>query len=348
MGHPAVGAQLARQVSNMVNLAKRIPGLDLGWWNMVGSLVAEKTIRWLRTLVGRLGTMLGGASSGLSTSANKTAKELLLYAVRWWLVAAGRLLKTAAPVLITAFAVRLYSLRQEYREYSQIQHPHPLDDPRSERTRQRRKTRRVAARWFKSQGTLDPVEHPFVFRLHAELGGMPLNSDWRLAGTRRLQRWFNELPTLEMAIGKHMKVIVGEEPTRQDFLDEDGEVIEAAFRAAWLAWKDQWELVLDEQRARYRENPRQWTIRMLGADHPGLRPEPGTEYRLCQQLLAATLKMRAEETNVDRYVLGLDEIQEAAHASEDLERPRSLAALLAGVMSWRDYLAPTLPLPRSK
>lgn len=258
---------------------------------------------------------------------------------------------TIALTVVTVTSLALYQARRAWRQTRIVQdlpRIHPEGDPVGKDAALRRRTNRIAAKWFKSQGVATPGNHPFVFRAFAELVGTPPSPELRQYCYARFTRWFNELPTLRMALRKHLESEVGAEPQEKDFLVRDGRnvtVNRAAFQQQWQQWNREHEDAYEEHHTRFLLDPRGYCLEMFGPDFAGVRPFPGTEYRLATQLVDAVVALVATDINESRYVLAQEAIQEAIQAGRGLERPRSVALLLAGRITLSDYIWPGVVTP---
>lgn len=255
---------------------------------------------------------------------------------------------------VVTLSVTAWALHQAWGTYKQLgvvkdlPAQHPAYDPRGKVAAERRRTNRVASKWFRSQGFATPAEHPFVFRAFAELTSTPPGPELRQYCYARFARWFQELPTLRMALRKHLEAEVGAEPQESDFQVRVGKTTRcnrAALQAAWQQWNARYEGAYERHHDDFQADPRGYCGATFGPDFAGVRPFPGTEYRLATQLVDAVVSLVAHDINESRYVLAQDAIQEAIKAGRGLERPRSMALLLAGRISLSDYIWPGVVTP---
>lgn len=241
--------------------------------------------------------------------------------------------------LVTYLTLQVMRVKRESEQLRDEYNVEPGQDFRQEEGRRLRRIRRQAAKWLRSHNVQDIEDNPLVFKLFVEMGNAPLNDEWRTIAFRRVQRWFNEMPTLEQACRKVIELELGSEPTQH--ADEE----EPEYLNRRRQWHDRYMEFLEDLREQYEANPARFQREVLGAEHRGLRPTPGTELRISRQIVAAALRVRANEINEARYCLAEDAIAEAARSGPGLDRPATLGLLLAGHISWREYLWPNVGLP---
>lgn len=73
---------------------------------------------------------------------------------------------TIALTVVTVTSLALYQARRAWKQTRIVQdlpRIHPEGDPVGKDAALRRRTNRIAAKWFKSQGVATSGDHPFVF-----------------------------------------------------------------------------------------------------------------------------------------------------------------------------------------
>lgn len=161
-----------------------------------------------------------------------------------------------------------------------------------------RRRRRTAAKWLHKHGQPRACEHPFVWRLFAEMGDHPLDRDYYTIAHRRLARWFSELPTIDETLGKIATTILPPRPAEDvgPALDE------------WLtnhkACKDKLALELKADTMAFQQR-----YGDMGAII--VRPPPEVTYRYSCQIIEGAIQMRVEDLEESQNILRSEEVRTA-------------------------------------
>lgn len=289
---------------------------------------------------------------------------------------AGQIVKTALPIAAVSIAgylaVQAYEAYHEGRQLAELEGGYlEANRRRDERTTRisDRRVRRAYAQWMRLQGFNGPEEHPFAYRLFAEMGDHPLNRDYYAIAHRRLRNWFEELPKItdlvrpiaQQRMGRArpetVEDVEGEDdleaneeladnPQGDNLLDLEERQMRAVDRLVVEQehWDEQFRTHVGILLQQYTEEPREFTARHLDAGVI-IRPEPALVYRSSCAIIEAALSMRANDLSISQYYLGREEIVAASREGHDLRPRGGLVPWAAGLISWRQAIWPEVPLP---
>lgn len=216
---------------------------------------------------------------------------------------------------------------------------------------ERRRLRSVAGHWLSQHQQPRTLDHPYVFRLFAEMGDFPLGREYYTIAYRRVARWFKEEKSIEDCIDRCITEVIGPPPapvTPRDEGPEEGVLDEA--RAEYDAREARMRLELIAQ---YKKDPlrfcQQWSDFLFnnGERVYVLRPPDNLIYRISSQIIEAAIALRVDNLEVTQNVVASEVVQRAADRSTSFgER---LWLLRAGVIPWTRVFSqsaqPARPVP---
>lgn len=226
------------------------------------------------------------------------------------------------------------------------------DDRRQERAGRNadRRARRLYTQWMKIQGFEEPSDHPFVYRLFAEMGDHPANRDYYAIAHRRLRRWFDELVKVDVLIKDMVARKFGPEPVDDaeevDVVDNPQDINVEPLTARQV-WYEQVRRETELLRDYFEDNPVEFVSNFALAGTL-VKPPDRIMYRTACVIVEAALAMRARDVNESQYFLGREDIVAASRAGPDLRPRGGLAPWAAGLVNWRDAIWSRISLPGPK
>jgi len=210
----------------------------------------------------------------------------------------------------------------------------------SQASAERRRLRAVAGHWLAQHRQPRTIDHPFVFRLFAEMGDFPLGREYYTIAYRRLARWFREHDDIDAVIDEIVEETVLGDPVNRRRPAE--RIVQGAGEPPdeEAPLLDERPDPLEEERVRVKaelrdfhyRNPLEFCTRYREHIPHVLRPPEHMIYRISSQIIEAAIALRVRDLEDTQNVVASEVVQRAADRTTSFSQ--RLWLLRAGVIPW--------------